>query len=242
MVDFLKPFRHLFTEYRLESYQQAVLDEFVRSEKYEESIGYTAADNYLSKYQYLLEHIYRRVGDLRDKSVIEFGCGPGVVVEILRRLGGVDVIGIELESRFVTFARIHDVPLIQGTLMQVPQELLNKSFNLTFSNLFLDALATIETSQDGQRKYRRLNNDEKLSILNTIAALTSPGAFSIHETRYSMPFTKTEFRQAGFRVVKYSKFRTFVILQKEFSSSPAAASPVPVEKKLFVVTGWAAVR
>ncbi|MBU4312050.1 MAG: TIGR00730 family Rossman fold protein, partial [Candidatus Omnitrophica bacterium] len=218
--DSLKPFQQLLTKYSVGSYHNAVLDEFVRSERYEESIGYTAADNYLFKYQYLLRKIYSRAEDLRGKSAIEFGCGPGVVVEILRRLGGVEVIGVEADHRFVSFAQKHNVPLIQGTLMQVPVELASKSFDLTFSNFFLDALATIETKPDNSLKYRRLDQDEKLKVLETIAALTSQGAFSIHATCYSMPFTKTEFKQMGFKVVKYNRNRTLVILRKEFSSSP----------------------
>ncbi|MCG2714582.1 MAG: HEAT repeat domain-containing protein [Candidatus Omnitrophica bacterium] len=221
--DSLKPFQQLLTEYFVGPYHNAVLDEFVRSERYEESIGYTAADNFLFKYQYLLGKIYSRVGDLRGKSAIEFGCGPGVVVEILRRLGGVEVIGVEAEQRFVSFAQKYNVPLIQGTLMQVPVELAGKSFDLTFSNLFLDALATIETKSNNSLKYRRLDQNEKLKVLDTIAALTSPGAFSMHATCYSMPFTKTEFKQAGFKVIKYNRNRTLAILRKEFSSSPVGS-------------------
>ncbi|MDD5097810.1 MAG: HEAT repeat domain-containing protein, partial [Candidatus Omnitrophica bacterium] len=217
----LMPYKRLLTEYSLDPYHNAVLDEFVRSEKYEDSIAYTAADNYLLKYRYLLEQIYSRVVDLQSKKLIELGCGPAVVVETLRRLGGLNVIGLEADPRFVSFARKHGIPAFQGTLMPIPEELAGRTFNLTFSNFFLDALATVEITSGNSIKYRRLEPDERLTVLSAIASLTSPGSFSIHVTCYSMPFTKTEFRAAGFRVIKYSDNQTLAILRKESASSPA---------------------
>ncbi|MDD2680015.1 MAG: peptidoglycan DD-metalloendopeptidase family protein [Candidatus Omnitrophica bacterium] len=220
----LRPFEQLLTEYHIGPYHNAVLDEFVRSEKYGESIGYTAADNYLPKYQYLLGQIYKRLGDLGGRPVVELGCGPGVVVEILRRLGGADIIGVEADPRFVSFAQKHGVPLLQGTLMHIPDKLTGRSFDLTFSNWFLDVLADIETSSGDPLRYRRLEHSERLEVLNSIAALTSPGAFSIHATYYPMPFTKDEFIRAGFEVIKYNNNRTLAILRKELSSSPVVGA------------------
>ena len=209
-----KPIQHLL-EPLPSYYHDAVLDEFVRSERYPESIAYTAADNSPQAYQKFLWNLYRLVGDLRGKRVLELGSGPGVVVEALRRLGGVEAVGVEADLRFVEFARAHEVPLIQGTLEVVPGELAGKPFDLTFSHWFLDALAKVEIQSDGTvRNERRLNHIEELQVLKTLAALTPAGAWSIHATRGRIPFKDEEFRQAGFEIIEVNEEHTFIVLRK----------------------------
>src|SRR5207248_3193613 len=85
-------------------YQRAVLNRFFDSPHYSAAIARKAFNNSLFSYQKFLEEIYRRV-DLRGKAVLELGCGPGVIVEILNRLGGVHAVGLERQRAFVDFAQ-----------------------------------------------------------------------------------------------------------------------------------------
>jgi len=153
-------------------------------------------------------------GELRGKSVLELGSAAGVAVEGLRRLGGVDAVGVEANPDFVEFANRHGVPLVCSNLYEVPDSLKDRSFDLTFSHLFFDALVSVSKNPDGSSEYRRMEHTEELAVLETIAKLTPPGAFSIHYTMFTIPFSHEEFEQAGFKIIEFNEKWTFVVLRK----------------------------
>jgi SAM-dependent methyltransferase/uncharacterized protein YbaR (Trm112 family) len=61
--------------------------------------------------------------DIRDKLVLEFGCGPGRFLDIVRRRGGIAVgidMSIAVEPARENFAGDHDVLIVQGDVFQPP--------------------------------------------------------------------------------------------------------------------------
>jgi SAM-dependent methyltransferase len=62
-------------------------------------------------------------GDVRNKTIVEFGCGPGRFLDVVRRWGGV-VVGIDLslavESARENFKNDDNVLIVQGDILHPP--------------------------------------------------------------------------------------------------------------------------
>lgn len=61
--------------------------------------------------------------DLRDKVVVEFGCGPGRFLDVVRRWGGVAVgidMSLAVESARENFKDDEDVLIVQGDILNPP--------------------------------------------------------------------------------------------------------------------------
>ncbi|MBI2119452.1 MAG: hypothetical protein HYT97_07500 [Elusimicrobia bacterium] len=199
--------RNLKNEVESSKYRSAVLSQFFTSEacEYFDSLVKEDMWNSLGAWKFLRE-IYRRFGSLKGKTVIDLYAGPGVSVEQLIRLGGVNALGIDTDKRFVEFAKEFGIPIIHGTLLKedvktAVEELIGKrKVALTFSYGLLNNIS---------------NRKKRIKILRSISSLTPVGSFSIHGTKKRFLYTDEEFKSAGFQIIEINKERTFVVLFKE---------------------------
>ncbi len=207
-------------------YESAVHAKFVGNDPYDDRTRAIVQAHATAAYVDLMREIFKRTGGtLRGVSFLELGAGLGAIVDVLRTRAGVDAQGIEVRREFVQFARDHGVPLIQGTLLEVPLELAGKTFQITFSRQLLDAIETTDRATEGPMP-SQVTHEEELRVLATIAALTAPGGWSIHQTYSSnpIPFTDEELTQAGFQIVSMNPRRTMMVLRR--LSDPPPSSPV----------------
>ena len=66
--------------------------------------------------------LYRRAGLAQARDILEVGCGTGVVAGEMARLGPVRVVGLDIDSEMLSFARRqqHDVTCVQGDVHTLP--------------------------------------------------------------------------------------------------------------------------
>lgn len=73
------------------------------------------ADSYDQTFKFLpsREHIeafslYRRLGDLSGRSVLDLACGTGIFTRAIRRWGAARVVGVDISEDMMRVARIHE--------------------------------------------------------------------------------------------------------------------------------------
>lgn len=73
------------------------------------------ADSYDQTFKLLpyREHVeayslYRRLGDLSDRSVLDVACGTGIFTRTIRRWGAARVVGVDISEDMVRVARAHE--------------------------------------------------------------------------------------------------------------------------------------
>ena len=126
------------------------------------------------------------------------------------------------------------MPLTQGDLLTVPEALAGRTFGVTCSNLVLDMLEVSARAADGSMHWRSMTPHEQLQVLATLAALTTPGGWSIHRIHPGnrVAFTEEELRGAGFTVEAHEPLRGIIVLHRAAALPPAhpsAATGQPAE-------------
>ena len=93
--------------------------------------GENIAHEYLEK-----PAMYKRLPDLKGKSVLAVGCGTGEECEHLKSLGATKVVGIDVSEGLIEYAR-KSYPDIEFHVMDMEQIELGEKFDFVYSSLVM---------------------------------------------------------------------------------------------------------
>ncbi len=80
--------------------------------------------------------MYKRLPDLKGKSVLTIGCGTGEECEHIKSLGAGKVVGIDISEGLIEYAR-KSYPDIEFHVMDMEQIELNEKFDFVYSSLVM---------------------------------------------------------------------------------------------------------
>jgi SAM-dependent methyltransferase len=155
--------------------------------------------------RFLLFRLLReRFGGRRDLKLLDVGCGTGVTVKALERLG--DAMGVDVSDKALAFCKLNGVESVKGNVMDLPFD--ENSFDVVTSlGLFYH-----EDVTDDVRGFREINKVLKPGGKLFIMDCASKRLFGKHDVafhggrRYSKRELVSKLQKVGFVVERASYF------------------------------------
>ena len=162
----------------------------------------------IAKRRLILEVLERRLGDARDRRILDIGGGASLLPGCLRRWG--EVIVIEPDSSTREFARrISGIDIRAGRL---PDDLpVEGRFDVI---TLLDVLEHIESDIDALVRVRKLLSPGGVLICTVPALKILWGPHDVtlhHHRRYSRPGLRRVMEESGFRLLRLTYYTSFLL-------------------------------
>ncbi len=155
----------------------------------------------------LAVHLLKKhVGTLKGKSMLDLGCGPGVLLEDLKKEGA-NVCGIDISSSAVDFCRSRGLDVKKADVSKLPFK--KKKFD---GVLAIDLLEHIENENRLLKEAKRILKKDSvfLMMVPAFSILTSSRDKRLgHFRRYNKKNLEKQLTKSGFQVLKSSYFVFF---------------------------------
>lgn len=134
--------------------------------------------------------MYKRVPDLKNKSVLAVGCGTGEECEHLKSLGANRVVGIDASEGVIKYAK-KSYPDIEFHVMDMEQIKLDEKFDFIYSSLVMHYVESWKKT------------------LNSISAVMKDGAILLLSTHHPATYgaKDTENENESVSLLGYKKFK-----------------------------------
>ena len=152
--------------------------------------------------------LYRTPSE-KKKTLLDIGCGTGMMLQAFGRLGRVT--GIDMDKKAVKYSgkRAPEAVVIQGSF---PEQMPKRTFDI------ITALDVLEHIEDDESALKKLATHLKPNgvLLLTVPAYsflwTSHDDANEHKRRYTAPEIREKAAAAGLRIRKVSYYNTFLFL------------------------------
>ena len=152
---------------------------------------------------YLLK---KHVGTLKGKRMLDLGCGPGVLLEDLKKEGAI-ISGIDIFSSAVDFCKSRGLNVKKADAIKLPFK--EKNFDGVLS---IDLLEHIENENRLLKEVKRILKKDSvfLMMVPAFSILTSSRDKRLgHFRRYNKKNLEKQLTKSGFQVLKSSYFVFF---------------------------------
>ncbi len=163
---------------------------------------------FASKKIIILDAISRYANLTKDSYILDIGCGSGLMLNELEKLG--NTTGMDMSNEAISFSK----EIFKGTIKQgflphnVPFEA--NQFNLITA---LDVIEHIENDIESLKSIRRILNEHGIAIITVPAYMFLWSHFdelNEHKRRYTLPELKFKLQQSGLTIEKISYYNTFL--------------------------------